>query len=576
MSTFGRNLCKRTPINYSSLHHGLEQEFEEDEYVKVDADIEGERELCGSFNVEDKHELQSLHESDREDGEISENEDSEQEESEVEFCIRTGNVEKLKKILRKREEDCRMLEKEVKKEQLKERQNKEMKQVLAKLSKVNRTKKDLRRSLAGSRQSSPCDSPTSSRKTTQKEDAQLVQRKKPQGTQKRTATMPSKEQRSEYSDVFNSFMHLRQGNQEYTDRVASAMEATNNIFSIRQERQGSDKLGNKVRSSGRTSTVKGKVNKVRERSNTPPTGANAIMEIIDSFVNTNKGDKEGKQVAEALLSALTGDNELEDEKKLTPGMQDSSVKDTRTKEKTLKLLDSIKKCITGEGVPGVCDLMQADGEEKSKLVSGKCTKPDELDIKLVVKYAHEKLDPKHIQNRSFDSLELNFLIVGELELISQGGLSQEERQARIEVAKTMCYHKKYLEDSHLREGYDSIMKQIEQGKLTWADNISQKLHEHLDYRANVLMRKKLEMQQDGFIKVENKKNTNKKEEAQQSKERVFYCLEFNLGTCQFEDHHEGKFGSRKVTKLHICRRCHREGEIKSHKDSDSSCPNRNS
>ena len=135
----------------------------------------------------------------------------------------------------------------------------------------------------------------------------------------------------------------------------------------------------------------------------------------------------------------------------------------------------------------------------------------------MVKYSHEKLDPKHIQNRVFDSLEFNFLIAGELELISLVSITKEERGARIQVAKTMCYHKRYLEDNDLSKGYDSIMKQVEQGKLMRADDISQKLHEHLHYRANAILRKKLENQNDGLTKVENKK-TEKKVDGQQSKE----------------------------------------------------------
>ena len=67
-----------------------------------------------------------------------------------------------------------------------------------------------------------------------------------------------------------------------------------------------------------------------------------------------------------------------------------------------------------------------------------------------VKYAHEKLDSKHTQHKEFDALEFNLLIAGELELISLESIPEDERDARIEVAKTMCYHKKYFEDGNLR------------------------------------------------------------------------------------------------------------------------------
>ena len=82
----------------------------------------------------------------------------------------------------------------------------------------------------------------------------------------------------------------------------------------------------------------------------------------------------------------------------------------------------------------------------------------------MVRYPHEKLDPKHTQSRDFDSVEFNMLIAGELEIVCWDGISSAEHKARTKVARTLCYHKKYLNDGELRAGYDAIMKKIEQGK----------------------------------------------------------------------------------------------------------------
>ena len=86
------------------------------------------------------------------------------------------------------------------------------------------------------------------------------------------------------------------------------------------------------------------------------------------------------------------------------------------------------------------------------------------------------------------------------------------------------------------------MKKIEQGQLKWTDDVSQRLHEHLDYRANVILREKVEEQkmETGAFKTEQKRSTERKTE---NKDRVFYCLEYNQGTCPFDNHHEGKFNS---------------------------------
>ena len=98
---------------------------------------------------------------------------------------------------------------------------------------------------------------------------------------------------------------------------------------------------------------------------------------------------------------------------------------------------------------------------KKKLVSGKCAKPKECDIQIVVKYPNEKLDPKHTKDRSFDLLDFNMLITVELEIINWEGITQVEQSACIEVTCTLCYHKKYLSDGYLGEGYEAIMNQIQ-------------------------------------------------------------------------------------------------------------------
>ena len=111
---------------------------------------------------------------------------------------------------------------------------------------------------------------------------------------------------------------------------------------------------------------------------------------------------------------------------------------------------------------------------------------------MVVKYAHEKLDSRHVQEKVFDKLNCNMLVAGELEIASMSDISEEEKQARICIAKTLCYHHKYLKDQDLRSGYDFVLKKVEQGVFNWRDNLSEKLHDHPDYRANAILRDKLQ------------------------------------------------------------------------------------
>ena len=89
----------------------------------------------------------------------------------------------------------------------------------------------------------------------------------------------------------------------------------------------------------------------------------------------------------------------------------------------------------------------------------------------------------------------------------------------------------------MREGYDTIFRQIEQGRLNWNDKLDVKLHEHLDYRANVIVCNKIALP-EGPPRNENKKAQVDRKTVNNetgAKEKVIYCLEYNLGTCPHAD-----------------------------------------
>ena len=187
----------------------------------------------------------------------------------------------------------------------------------------------------------------------------------------------------------------------------------------------------------------------------------------------------------------------------------------------------------------------------------------------MVKSPHERLDPRHtgVNDRNFDKLTFNLLVAGELEIIDNPEIRTEERMARIKIAKTICYHKAYLKDEELRDGYDQILKTVEQGRNTWNDNLGDRLHEFYDYQANKIMRER--MQQEGQQKETQLKNSNpiaKLEKQSMESEKVIYCAAYNRGVCTFNDHHEGRFSNKLVTKWHICSRCAKAGEKKSHRE----------
>ena len=197
---------------------------------------------------------------------------------------------------------------------------------------------------------------------------------------------------------------------------------------------------------------------------------------------------------------------------------------------------------------------------------------------MVVKFPREKLDLRHGKNREFDGLPFNLLIAGELELITSE-IDQDEREARLAVAKTLCYHKNYLKDEDLRDGYDQIMKRVERRQQGWNEVLGEHLHEILDYRVNLIVREKLNEAAESsnnqpFIKVDNRKSSEKRREMDTSAQ-VIYCQDFNSNRCPHPDHHEGRFAGNKVTKWHVCKKCLEKGKKKSHRSMDEMCLCRN-
>ena len=116
-------------------------------------------------------------------------------------------------------------------EQQREKEDQELKTLLDKINKAGKTRKSLQRSLATLRQPSPTVSPGRPKKqcATQKHRGQTKALKQAPTT----VQVPATANKREYSEVFNSFMNLQQGNTEYAELVANVMDPTDNIMSLR-------------------------------------------------------------------------------------------------------------------------------------------------------------------------------------------------------------------------------------------------------------------------------------------------------------------------------------------------------
>ena len=246
--------------------------------------------------------------------------------------------------------------------------------------------------------------------------------------------------------------------------------------------------------------------------------------------------------------------------------------------------------LTGGDLPAVVnngmtvkeDLESDDDEDKvkkGKKKSGILAKPDETDIVLTVKYPHELLDDRHVKSsdKVFNKLSFPLLCAGELELIQRPGVGQEEREARLKILLTLCYHSCYVDITELRAQYAGTLQRIERGLVKWSPDLADRLHSDLAFRASVLAREKTSIKTDKPTPVASKTDSPKKQESKLPVEgKIHYCADYNRGSCSFQDNHDGKMNGKDVLLWHLCRRCLlSDKKLKRiHPETDEDCPSR--
>ena len=510
----------------------------------------------------------------------------------VEKAISDGNEEKLAQLLEMKERRCQQLQRQLKEqERLKKEEDKAKKKRLRemqeKFKKLQKAETSLNKSLANSANSTPAGSPEKTpkkkrtvRSTLAKSPKAQVRKTCKKQTQSRRGLDPhaSREKKGEIisqsipkkdNDIYiNSAVNLPEGNKlDHVNELLSRAVNVNELVSHAKDSQFNLevlKAGKITQSSamGGFATNNGGMYRRECRD--------------EEQLNRNVETAEGKQqLVNSLENVLQADN----------AQQLQLIELLRElKELKIKATTDEQKKQEGEKTTKPSEEEKEDNkiaEGKKKPVSGKLAKPDEIDIKKPVKFAHEKLDPRHSKERIFDQLNFQLLVAGELELATREEASLEEKDARVRIAKTICYHKLYLTDEDLRRGYDIVMKQVEQGVQSWGPQLAEELHQLLDYRSNVISRERMKEMELKMLDNKNKaKKDDKKSEENKGDEtteeggdfKPIFCMDYNKGECTFKKSHGGKWRGKKVTKWHICKGCLKNSELLPHPETE--CPNK--
>ena len=88
--------------------------------------------------------------------------------------------------------------------------------------------------------------------------------------------------------MLKSFLKLKQGSTDYADIMANAMDATDNILSLKSTQS---KVGDKSSNAGSTEGKIGKASKVGQagKGKASQNNAKAILSILDKYTNKGTG-----------------------------------------------------------------------------------------------------------------------------------------------------------------------------------------------------------------------------------------------------------------------------------------------
>ena len=76
------------------------------------------------------------------------------------------------------------------------------------------------------------------------------------------------------------------------------------------------------------------------------------------------------------------------------------------------------------------------------------------------------------ENVTFEKLDLNLFVCGELEIISDSRIKESEKSGRLRLLKKIMYNSSSYEFATLKSFYAACSREIEVGNKTWENDFS--------------------------------------------------------------------------------------------------------
>ena len=180
------------------------------------------------------------------------------------------------------------------------------------------------------------------------------------------------------------------------------------------------------------------------------------------------------------------------------------------------------------------------------------------------KWPHAHLQYEHVNKQvKYDELDFKLFIAGELEIISEDGISSVERQGRLKLLKKIVYYYATYEFKGLKAFYAAWLREIELGKKTWADD-----SQHIE---SAILSKYI--MKGSNSKSQSQQSGGKAAGKQSDEDRTWFCSLYQRNKCTKKSNHLDTIKGRMRLQAHICATCWLKDKVKlEHPECSSSCP----
>ena len=264
---------------------------------------------------------------------------------------------------------------------------------------------------------------------------------------------------------------------------------------------------------------------------------------------------------------------------------DESAENLSSKAKSKVSRNKLKKSKKSRAVSSQSDLSSADSEsfvDSDSDSSSECTKKSKKGKKSGIKAKasdsvrkQQRYPQAHLRyefvssNLSFDKLDLNLFVAGELEIISDQKTREVERMGRLNLLKKIMYLSTSYEFSVLKSLYAACLREIELGKKSWADDFQ--------YIESAILTKHTPKGASGSNSINSGKksfkNRRHREGQAETEEKFWFCSLYQRNKCSHKASHIQVVKGKARFAQHACASCwQKDGKKLEHPECSSACP----